>query len=312
MQLNEWLYTTNYKSFNEWQNLVINGGDVYPSVRIPYDEWLDEYLDNIEDVPLIDVKNLLRHLLEPITRNQDLSDYSINKIMLQSKDAKLSKRAKTRASSERLIRLSKGRDAWEGITWVLDLLPNKPYNAAQALESYIYSQPNLPDDRIIGIGQCIGIIYAKFIYCENSLGKLMNLKPIEFEWFIENLYESMGYETLWTSASRDGGKDIIATAIRPDGVEQVYIECKLYKTTPLTIETVRAFSRVIEKNEVNRGVIFCTGHASESLKNEDRRIHIWTYDDMQTLFNAHLGSDWSERVERIVENKRRKYSPKHV
>ncbi|MDT3429029.1 restriction system protein [Paenibacillus forsythiae] len=307
MSFNEWLYTNNYQSFKEWKSLVVNKENVYPSLRIPYREWVEEYMDGIGKESIKDVKDLIRCLLGAVTRKQDLDAYSINQVLLQSENESLRERAEKMAGSERLIRLSEGQDAWEGITWILELLPTGPFNAVQALESYLFSQPNLPDDRIIGIGQCIDIIYAKFIYNTSSLEKIMSLKPIEFEWYIEALYESMGYDTLWTTATRDEGKDIIATAQRPDGFEQVYVECKLYKKTQLTIEKVRAFSRVIDKNEVNRGVIFCTGYVNKNLKNEDKRINIWTYDDMHTLLNAHLGSDWSERVKIIVENKRRKY-----
>jgi len=281
---------------------------VYPSLRIPYGEWLEEYICEIEKESIKDVKVLIRCLLGAVTRKQDLDAYSINQMLLKSENESLRERAEKMAGGERLIRLSEGKDAWEGITWILDLLPVSPFNAIQALESYLYSQSNLPDDRIIGIEQCIDIIYAKFIYSTGSLKKIMSLKPVEFEWYIEALYESMGYNTLWTTAAHDGGKDIIATNKGIDGgVEQIYVECKLYQKTHLTIEKVRAFSRVLDKNEVNRGVIFCTGYVSKNLKSEDKRIYICTYDDMYTLFNAHMGSDWSERVEIIVDNKRRKY-----
>ncbi|RJX39591.1 restriction endonuclease [Paenibacillus pinisoli] len=307
MELNEWLYTTNYQTFEEWQSLVLSRKEVYPALRIPYDEWLDKYIGNIKDVHQEDVKGLLRCLLEPLIRNQDTSDYAVNKMMQSVADAKIRQRAIKMASSEKIIRLSKGLEAWEGVTWILELLPAAPYNAVQALESYLYSQPNLPDDRIIGIAQCIEIIFAKFIHCDNSIEKLLTLKSVEFEWFIEYLYDRMGYDTLWTKATRDGGKDIIARGKRPDGFEQVYVECKLYKTTRLTLQAVQAFSRVIDKNEVNRGVIFCTGYVSENLKKEDKRIQIWSYKDMHTLLNAHLGSDWIDDVNTIVGIQRRKY-----
>ncbi|MFC5403913.1 restriction endonuclease [Cohnella soli] len=307
MELNEWLYTTNYQSLEEWQNLVLNKQNVYPSLRIPYDEWMEKYIAKIENVPLDDVKSLLRSLLEPLTRNKDMDDYSVNEMMQQVTDVKIRQGAASMARSERMIRLSKGHDAWEGVTWILELLPRTPYNAVQALESYLYSQPNLPDDRIIGISQCIEIIYAKFVHCENSIEKLHGLEPVEFEWFIEYLYSCMGYDTLWTQATRDGGKDIIATGKRPDGIEQVYVECKLYKKTKLSLQSVQAFSRVIDKNEVNRGVIFCTGYVGENLRKEDKRIQIWSFDNMSTLLNSHLGSNWTEYVNRIVEVQRRKY-----
>lgn len=45
------------------------------------------------------------------------------------------------------------QDAWEGLTWVLQLLPFSPYKAIKALSSYLNAEiGSMPDDRIIGIG----------------------------------------------------------------------------------------------------------------------------------------------------------------
>ncbi|MDU0331894.1 restriction endonuclease [Paenibacillus sp. 3LSP] len=235
-------YTDNYTTFDEWFELVLNNDEVvYPSLRIPYSKWLEEYIKEIENRSIDEVKKLLRCLLCPITRGFDISDYETYLLLKESKIAEHTEMAKKMSHNERYHRLANGQDAWEGMTWVLELLPSNPYNAIKALESYVYAQPNLPDDRIIGIDQCIQIILARFITLDNSFEILLNLKPIEFEWLIEHLYESMGYETIWTTSTRDGGKDIIATIQRTDGIEHVYIECKLYKTTSMKIETIRAF-----------------------------------------------------------------------
>lgn len=99
-------------------------------------------------------------------------------------------------------------------------------------------------------------------------------------------YERMGYQIEWTQPTRDGGKDIIATINRTDGIERVYVECKLYKTTKLKVETVRAFIYVLEENKINRGVIFCAGYVSDKIKIIDKRRQIWTYEDINVLLNG--------------------------
>ncbi|WP_341280732.1 restriction endonuclease [Paenibacillus sp. FSL H8-0537] len=297
-----------YESLSEWLELILAGDkSVYPFCRFPDDEWLDEYIKDIPNVSTREIKKLLRALLVPINRPLDLSNYNSYITMRNSNIDDFVTRANEALESEVYRRIENGQDAWEGLTWVLELLPSCPYNAMKALESYLYAQPNLPDDRIIGIEQCSEIIMAKFIQFENPLEKLMMLKPVEFEWLIEYLYESVGYETEWTKATRDGGKDIIANIERIDGGEQVYVECKLYKTTKLKLETVRAFRDVIMDKKVNRGVIFCTGYVNDNLKKFDKRIQIWSYEDINILLNAHLGSDWAERLDILIENKRRKY-----
>jgi restriction system protein len=205
--------------------------------------------------------------------------------------------------------MNNDQDAWEGLTWVLQLLPFSPYKAIKALNSYLNAEiGSMPDDRIIGIGQCISIIEAKFIYTNKGMeNAILRLTPREFEWLIEILYQHIGYDTKLTPATRDGGKDIVAYIDREDGSEIVYVECKLYKTTELSIDTVRAFGYNIIKDNINRGVLFCTGYVNDRLKELDSRIQLWALEDIIILINAHIGADWEKRLGMLIDNQRRKY-----
>lgn len=305
-------YSDNYESFEEWFNLVKNKESVYPFCVIPYGEWVDNYIEKISEKSIEDVKELLRCLLGPINRELDFEDYKVFRTLkenvsdkaLELLDPNFVKHIK---KTERYARIENGHDAWESVTWVLELLPHRPYKAIEALESYTLAQPNLPDDRIEGIQQCIDIIMSKFIYFDEPAKKLLDLKSREFELLIEELYKKMGYKTILTPATRDGGKDIIAEIQRYDGRDLIYVECKLYnpdKTTKLTNQAVQAFSKVISKNEVNRGVIFCTGYVSKNLKEIDKRIKIWTYEEIVVLLNAHLGSEWVKDLDLIIKRKK--------
>lgn len=317
MEILEWCYTDNYKNLDEWFLLVKRNEEVYPRFRIPYHEWVDEYIKNIEDKNESDVLELLRHLLSPFTRGLDMSDYKYAKICyenikknntIMNDDDVQHSMARSFEKIEKYRRLDEGQDAWEGLTWTLQLLPYNPYKAIKALGAYLSSEvAYMPDDRIIGINQCISIIEAKFIYCNNGLEKyILNLTPREFELLIASLYEHLGYEVQVTPATRDGGKDIIARIKREDGDEVVYVECKLYKTTELDVTIIRALFGVISYDHVNRGVIFCTGYVSEKLKKENPRIQIWTIEEMITLLNAHLGGDWFKRMHLLINNQRYK------
>lgn len=117
----------------------------------------------------------------------------------------------------------------------------------------------------------------------------------------------MGYETTWTPSTRDGGKDIIAKIKRTDGNEVVFIECKLYKTTKLKMDSVRSLGYVMAENKANRGVIFCTGYVTDNIKELDNRIQIWSYEEINILLNAHLGSNWANNLDKILEYKRNRY-----
>ena len=152
------------------------------------------------------------------------------------------------------------------------------------------------DHRISGISDCIDIIEAKFINQTSGKEKIVyTLKPRNFEILIEKLYKAMEYDTTLTPTTRDGGKDIIATIKRKDGVEKLYVECKLYKTTKLKPVHVNALTGVVIRDCATRGVIFCTGDVSDEIKKIDPRISIITMKEIILLLNMHLGSNWDEQ-----------------
>lgn len=313
MELLEAYYSDNFKTFDEWFNLVKENQVVYPNIRIPYQKWLDEYIDNIESKREEEVLELLRYMLCPFTRKLDISNCKCyDKFFHESKKDNLSEKEKESYKKfcdnfikiEKNLRILSGQEAWEELTWILQLLPCHPYKAIKALNSYLDAEIlYMPDDRILGINQCISIIEAKFIYTNNGLeNNILNLQPREFELLIGSLYNDLGYETKVTPSTRDGGKDIVARINREDGSEVVYVECKLYKTTELTSDKVRALLGTIYKDNINRGVIFCTGYVNENLKEIDPRIQIWALEDIIVLLNAHLGSNWYKRMHILIEN----------
>lgn len=291
---------------------------VYPRFRIPYAEWMDEYVNNIDNKSEKEVKELVRYLLFPFTKNSDKSiykDYLLIAKILEDEQIpssiadNLKKSLKGFNNIEKYRRIENGQNAWEGLTLVLQLLPFNPYKAIKALNSYMDAEiAYMPDDRIIGLEQCISIIEGKFIYTNKGLeNSILQLNPREFECLIGSLYENIGYETEITLATRDGGKDIIVRIDREDGKEVVYAERKLYKTTELSNGTVKAFGYTVIKDNINRGVLFCTGYINEKLEKLDSRIQIWTLEEIIILLNGHLGSDWSKRLSLLIENQKFKY-----
>ena len=315
MELLEYLYSDNFNNFEQWFQLVKNNEEVYPRHRIPFQEWLDEYITEIESKSEEEVKELLRYLLLPYTRGIDESNYRDYMRMEEcieeySGIEEFNDRIKDWQKSiigfkqmECFRRIENGQDAWEGLTWILQLLPYFPYKAIKALTNYFDAEiGQMPDDRIIGVQQCIAIIEAKFIKSNEGLENyLLKLKPRQFEYLINNLYKNMGYETEITPATRDGGKDVIAKINREDGKETVYVECKLYKTSKLRLSTVRDLYGVIQKDNINRGVVFCTGYVNQSIRESEERIQVWDLEQIILLLNAHLGSDWYKRIDVLIK-----------
>ena len=68
---NEHLYTNNFNDIEEWVQLVEGREVVYPFNRIPFEEWLDDYISIIHSKSERDVKDLLRLLLRPYTTKLD-------------------------------------------------------------------------------------------------------------------------------------------------------------------------------------------------------------------------------------------------
>lgn len=305
-------------TFEEWYGCLKEGKVTYPQNMILYDEWKQDYIDNIRDKSDSEVKELLRYLMYSYTRELDMENYEmLNNIkILQSKEKNYNNEFKEVTEKvlnlELYHRIRAGQQAWDGLTWILQLLPYHPQKAIEAIGIYLDSELGaIPDERIIGLNQCIEIIEAKYIHGEILKDVLIDLKAREFEYLIELLYQAIGYDTVLTPATRDGGKDVVATIERADGKEEIYIECKKYDTTKLTTEKVRALGFVIVDNKVSRGVIFCTGYVSEELKKIDKRIQICTLKEITTLLNAYLGADWVQRLPILLNNQRRKYTEKN-
>ncbi|WP_017416783.1 restriction endonuclease [Clostridium tunisiense] len=297
-----------YDTFEEWLTLVEANEEVLPRFSIPYQEWVDEYIGCIENKSEDEVKALVRCLLFPFTRNLDVLNYKTHCSIANNVKAKTKgyEQLKELVDNSGIIeyyrRIKNVQEAWEGLTWVIQLLPFHPYKAINALKLYLDAEiMYMPDDRIIGISQCIEIIEAKFIHTNKGFeNSILNLQPREFEMLIASLYRHIGYEVVVTSATRDGGKDIIARIQREDGKETVYVECKLYKTTQLTNDNVKSFAYNVIKDNINRGVMFCTGYVSDKLRELDSRIQIWSLEEIIILLNAHLGSDWNKRLDRFI------------
>jgi len=62
---------------------------------------------------------------------------------------------------------------------------------------------------------------------DNDPRLIYSIQPREFEKVVEQLFRDEGFDTRLTPATRDGGKDIVATKMGPNGKPVVfYIECK--------------------------------------------------------------------------------------
>lgn len=293
-------------TFEEWFDIVDKKrGLCYPSARIPF-RFYDIFLENIGEMNLKEVKKILRVLLRGTTLGIDKYMFDIcPELAKYYEENETSDFYYCIDSDERYHRMLIGDNAWEGLTWGLDFLPVYPIKLIGLIEDcLIASFHSLPDDIIDGYYQAIDIIKKRFIDIKYPKEIFEALKPHEFEQLISMLYNKIGYKTAWTQATRDGGKDIIASKQNVYGNEYTYIECKKYKKTELKIETVRAFAYTVINDKVHKGIIFCTGYVPKTLYEYDQRIEIIDYDKLIELLNSYWG-DWISSIGAKIYNYQR-------
>lgn len=302
------IYTDNYNSLEEWIELRKRNEEfVYPQFFVPFREWMKD----IEQKSDMEIKELLRILLQPYTLGVDTVDtYEFYKEYVQDKVNK-EKNLQTYELcmnqlkyNERIYRIKNKQEAWEGLTWVLPLLNINPMKALKALGMYFDAECiYMPDDRIYGISDAMDIIEEKYIKSASDKNAyIFSLTSREFEILIAILYEALGYKVNLTKATRDGGKDIIAEINENERKEKVFVECKLYKTCELKKETVRALGYTMLSEEATRAAIFTSGYATKALKEMDTRIQIFDMEEMILLLNANLGERWYADFERLKSN----------
>lgn len=182
---------------------------------------------------------------------------------------------------------------------VLDLHPKsrdkEQQEEADQITEKVVSEIYLPDEKKV-ITDDSPIITIKpandkvFSYLAEHPNELYNLTSREFEEFMAQLYNKLGYNTELTKATRDGGKDIILR--KPDilGDMVFYVECKQYKIqNKVGIDIIQRFAGIIEMDKVNGGIIATTSFFSPDAekwileKDLNCRILMHNFDVIQNM-----------------------------
>jgi len=218
--------------------------------------------------------------------------------------------ADTRAKaseSEFYRRLQRGQNAYPGIRWVLDLLPNNPRLALAAIEAYLIAHfGHLPDGRIAGLDDAMAVIQARYVglpaNAEEKRLTFFELSPRDFERLIECLYDAMDYETLLTPPSKDGGRDIVASSDAPGKHERLQVECKLYSDHTVGVERIRLLHSVVMDQKANRGVLVTSSHFTQDARAwaERNAIELISGLELVVLLNQYFGSEWPARVDFLI------------
>lgn len=298
-------------SLDRWLSLlnsIKEDGPFFVSYCFPDDKKRDEYLQTIRSRTDEEVIDLVRaFLIEGGSLGCDDNAYS-NLIGLKKTDKERFEEAMKIEYYRRLYKeypkWFKGRTPiiWQGNTWILDLLPEKPQLALDVLHAYLIAHFwILPDGRIDGITDAMTLIRAKFIETPQS-SLLSSLDPFHFEYLVDALYTVMGYATTLTQRTHDKGRDVIAEKKHSGEKQRLLIQCKRTRRN-VDVKETRALLGVVSDEKATKGVLVSTSEfTSEARKFEkdNRRLELIGHRDLEILLNKYFGPKWPTYVDSII------------
>lgn len=284
---------------DEWLALVFTPDNKrkfqFIDYEFPTDEHCDSYILSLPTRSDADVKNLLRSFLITtgcLGRDSDILHY-------WRESDQLLEQIDTTEYGRRLIR----GQAWEGITWVLDLLPAWPQSAVNALDAYIRAHADLlPDGRFRGLCDALQVIQTRYLMASQPREVLSGLSPREFEFLVAALYRAKGYKVKVTSQSRDGGADIVCLKQENIVAERVLVECK-HHTGAIGVPVIRQLAGVVSEMGASKGVVVASSSFTTpaiTFANKTGRVQLVDFAALNKELNAHIDTRWSNQLPGIV------------
>lgn len=263
--------------------------------QFPTDRHRDEYLDGIHGRSESQVRKLLRGFLVP---SGTLGIDHVKRRWVCGLDS--GERDRLVEETEFFRRLIEPPFLpWDGVTWILDLLPDYPTKALDVLDGFFIAHcQTLPDGRMHGLSDSEAIIRRRYLQCDNPRESLLSLRPGEFEYLIGALFERMDYRVVVTKASRDGGVDVEARRDEPGGRAVVLVQCKRYESV-VRVHAVRELMGVVARRQANKGIVVATCSFTSSARqeaSENEMIELIDFVSLNKLLNKHFGSKWPERI----------------
>lgn len=200
---------------------------------------------------------------------------------------------------------------WEGITWILDLLPDNPRKSLDVLDAYFVANVAfMPEGRMHGLADAEAIIQQRYFHHANPREALLSLRPYEFEYLVALLFEKMGYQVSVTKATRDGGIDVVARNTERGKTEFILIQCKRYESN-IPVSAVRELLGVVSRMQANKGVVVSTSGFTSQAKREARetsRSELIGFSELNILLNQHMGARWPDRMSYGIRDIQRRLS----
>lgn len=210
-------------------------------------------------------------------------------------------------NSEYARRLIRG-EAWEGMTWILDLLPDSPKQAIDALNAFIKAHSiYLPDGRFTGLCDAISVIRHRYLLTIGRREVLDDVSPRDFEFLISALLRAKKYNVRVTQKTRDGGADVICTTLASSTKQTLLVECKHY-TGSIGVDVVRQLAGVVGELGASSGLVVTSGRFTKpamDFANKTGRIQLMDYSALNLEFNLYFGARWGERISHLIGREQR-------
>jgi len=130
--------------------------------------------------------------------------------------------------------------------------------------------------------------YEEYIEADDILERnreqIRNMTPREFELFVGEIFESLGFTVKVTQATRDGGRDIIATKADPIPFTLI-VECKHWgEKHKVDVSVVRSLYGVQTAMQANQSVVVTstkfTRDARKFAESRNTMMQLWDIDDL--------------------------------
>jgi restriction system protein len=177
----------------------------YLVVTFPDDEPRDSYMSTVAERTEEEVRTILRNFLggsRTVRTSDQLHLASLKARHQMAEDNPSGARGSLDLTEydRRVIRFFAGvstTPTWEGLTWVIDLLPHFPQQALDAVHAHVLAHAQvLPDLRIVGLADAADLIRARYITQGNATTEvlqqlLLGLSSRDFEFLVARLYRGM-------------------------------------------------------------------------------------------------------------------------
>ncbi len=280
--------------------------DLFPNNFFPTDEMTNEFISRINSFDDIKIKNILRKfLIHNCTFRKD--EFTAQWISREFEKKKNIQKILGFEYYRKVIIASKNENyfVWEGLTWILDLLPHSPKIAINVIDAYFLANCQfLPDNALSALSECATIIRAKYIEYEHKEDIFFDLSPIDFEKLVASLYEEIGYEVELTKKSYDNGIDIVATRKKTSQKQKIVIQCKRFTKSNIGVTEIRNLLGVIANEKSTKGVLVTSSKfTSEAKKLAEKNPSLELIDckELITLLNSNFGPYWTTKIDKIIK-----------